>query len=493
MMKMLKLVQNEIIKILKKTSAKVMFILLLVAILGAFGFSKLIMMLNNSIMSISFEETDWQANTRSQIEYLKQDIKDNNYDAQTLAYINAEIEIYELALECNITYPNYYYQYWKTQVLDEILQDKQELKLNEILENDEANELREKINQKIEILKNDDYSKYIELEKSELKKQLDDKQITQENYENEIYLLDLKDKYKIFAENSNEGQWKIEIYQDIELIKNNLDSKFNSISGKMLKLEEIEKLEDNLKIDLYRLENGIPATQIGNTGRATYDTYAPIFCLLILAIFMIIIMGATISTEISKGTIKFLLFTPNKRWKILLSKLLAGVIILIVTSLCLSVISFLVGNILFKEEGIRYLYVQGGEVKELSNLEYTGLYFLISCIDIFIYMLFALMLSTLTRNTSLAVGISIASYVGSGIVMQIMNSLIKSDWLKFIPFNNFSIVDRVFVNNYSYSISQYSAQGGLNISVGFSLAVLGVCAILMLITTFDSFNKRDIV
>lgn len=492
-MKMLKLVQNEIIKILKKTSTKVMFILLLVAILGAFGFSKLIMMLNNSVMSVFLEESDWQANTKSEIEYLKQEIKDNNYDNQTLAYINAEIETYELALECNIAYPNHYYQYWKTEVLDEILQDKQELKLNELLENAEANEFKEKINQKVEILKSDDYSRYIELEKSELKKQLEDKQITQEKYENEIYLLDLQDKYKIFAENSNEGQWKIEIYQDIELIRNNLNSRFNSISGKMLKLEEIEELEDNLKIDLYRLENGIPASQIGSTGRATYDTYAPMFCLLILAIFMIIIMGSAISTEVSKGTIKFLLFTPNKRWKILLSKLLAGVIILIVTSLCLSVISFLLGNIFFKEEGLRYLYVQGGEVKELSNLEYTSLYFLISCIDIFIYMLFALMLSTLTRNTSLAVGISIASYVGSGIVMQIMNSLIKADWLKFIPFNNFSIVDRVFINNYSYSVAQYSMQGGLDISVGFSLAVLGVCAILMLITTFDSFNKRDIV
>ena len=490
---MFKLVENEIIKTLKKTSTKVMFILLLVAILGAFGFSKLIMMLNNSVMSAFLEESDWQASTKSEIEYLKQEIKDNNYDTQTLAYINSEIETYELALECNVIYPNYYYQYWKTQVLDEILKDKQELKLDEILENDATNELREKINHKIEILKSDDYSKYIEQEKSELKEKLEDNQITKEDYENEIYLLDLKDKYRIFSENSSEGQWKIELYQDIELIRNNLNSKFNSISGKMLKLEEIEELENNLKIDLYRLENGIPASQIGSTGRATYDTFAPTFCLLILAIFMIIIMGSAISTEISKGTIKFLLFTPNKRWKILLSKLFAGTIILIATSLCLSVICFLVGNIFFKEEGIRYLYVQGGVVKELSNLEYTSLYFLISCIDIFIYMLFALMLSTLTRNTSLAVGISIASYVGSGIVMQIMNSLIKSDWLKFIPFNNFSIVDRVFVNNYSYSMAQYSMQGGLNISVGFSLAVLGVCTILMLITTFDSFNKRDIV
>ena len=32
-----------------------------------------------------------------------------------------------------------------------------------------------------------------------------------------------------------------------------------------------------------------------------------------------------------------------------------------------------------------------------------------------------------------------------------------------------------------------------NISVGFSVAVLGVCAVLMIITMFDSFRKRDII
>lgn len=140
-----------------------------------------------------------------------------------------------------------------------------------------------------------------------------------------------------------------------------------------------------------------------------------------------------------------------------------------------------------------YLFVQNGEVKALSNLTYMILYYLTSCIDILVYMLFALMLSTLTHNTALSVGVSIACYVGSSIVMQIVNMLITADWIKFIPFNNMNLTGRIFANTVSYTSMQMASEAMNNVSVGFSLAVLGVCAVLMVVSMFDSFNKRDIV
>ena len=109
------------------------------------------------------------------------------------------------------------------------------------------------------------------------------------------------------------------------------------------------------------------------------------------------------------------------------------------------------------------------------------------------YLIFALTLSVLTRNTALSVGVSIAAYIGSGTIMSLINSFITADWVKFIPFNNFGVVDRIFASNLSYSAMQAASGAMNNVSVGFSLAVLGVCAVLMLITMFDSFNKRDIV
>lgn len=228
-------------------------------------------------------------------------------------------------------------------------------------------------------------------------------------------------------------------------------------------------------------------------GRNVYDIYAPSFSLIIVSILMIMITGSAISTEVSKGTIKFLLFTPNKRWKVLLSKVISAVIILIAISLVLSLLTVVIGNIFFKEDGMTYLFVQNGEVKALSNLTYIILYYLTSCIDIFVYMLFALMLSTLTHNTALSVGVSIACYIGSSIVMQIVNMLITADWIKFIPFNNMNLTGRIFANTVSYTSMQMVSETMNNVSVGFSLAVLGVCGVLMVVSMFDSFNKRDIV
>ena len=107
-------------------------------------------------------------------------------------------------------------------------------------------------------------------------------------------------------------------------------------------------------------------------------------------------------------------------------------------------------------------------------------------------MLFALTLSVVTRNTALSVGVSIACYVGSGTIMELINYFISADWLKFIPFNNMGLVDKIFINNITYMQMQSVSSFTNEVSIGFSLVVLSVCAILMLITMFDSFNKRDI-
>ncbi len=231
----------------------------------------------------------------------------------------------------------------------------------------------------------------------------------------------------------------------------------------------------------------------GNNARNLYDAFAPSFSLVMVSLLVVIVAGSAISTEISKGTIKFLLFTPNKRWKVLLSKIISIVLILIVLSLVLSILNVIIGNICFKDPGQTYIFIQNGEPKQLSNLVYTILYYLSSSIDILVYLIFALMLSVVTRNTALSVGVSIACYIGSGTIMSLINYYISADWVKFIPFNNLGIADKIFAGNISYSAMQMASSAMNNVSIGFSLSVLVVCAILMLITMFDSFNKRDIV
>ena len=438
---------------------------------------------------------------QNRLNYLKKSIEDkNSYNADALAQIKAQIEVYELALENDINYEfSNNYNYWKRQILDEIMALRTKVMLlenNKYLSKEQKKDKEETQNQaeeRINIIKNDDYTGYIELLKREEKDKLDDKEIEQDEYNDNIYLLDLKAKYEIFKNDGMEYTSKQSIYSDIELIKESLRTGLNSNNGKLLKPSQIKEMEDALKIDIYKLENNIAVIESMTDERAVYDTVSEQFSMLMVSLLMIIIAGSAISTEISKGTIKFLLFTPNKRWKILFAKVVSTILILLALTVILSLLSVLIGNIFFEKAGSDYIYIKNGNVQKLSYIEYKVLYFLASSIDILVYMFFAFMLSVVTRNTALAVGLSVASYVGSGIVMNLINMYIKADWVKFIPFNNFGIADKIFTSSVSYTTMQMASEAMNNVSVWFSLGVLGVSTLLMIITMFDSFNKRDIV
>lgn len=496
-MKIVKLIQNETIKTLKKTSTKILIILSVVALLGSVGLSKLIMSVGDYTNSYIFNQEDWKEQMKEQISSLKRtlELEQSHYDQETISKMKAELEIYELALKYDINYYSYYNSnYWKIELLSEIQNEKLDIFLREMMQNNEGKEEKgQKIDAKIKLLENNDFSGYIEAKKQEAKQKWEHKEIEKAEYEEKISLLEIREKYGIYQEDNTIYNWKETVYQDITVMKRTLRTGINLQTGKLLKLEEIEELKDNLKIAEYRLEHDIPILESGSSARSLYDMFAPTFSLGFVAILMIMIVGASISTEISKGTIKFLLFTPNKRWKVLLSKIVSALIILVTLTLVLSTLTVLIGNLCFQEAGTNYVFVQGGEAKVLPNFVYTLLYFLISNVDIVMYMLFACMFSVLTRNTALSVGISIACYLGSGTIMQLINYYVAADWVKFVPFNNLGLADKVFANNLSYQTMQNVSAFGNQISIGFSLCVLAVCAILMLVTMFESFNKRDIM
>ena len=77
--------------------------------------------------------------------------------------------------------------------------------------------------------------------------------------------------------------------------------------------------------------------------------------------------------------------------------------------------------------------------------------------------------------------------------MGLINQFITADWIKYIPFNNLGLADKIFANNLSYVAMQNASSMLNNVSIGFSISVLVVCSILIITTMFDSFNKRDIV
>lgn len=476
-MKIFKLFISENIKTWKKFSTKVLLVIVLLSIMAVLGITKLMQKLDNNVTYTREVANYNEENLKSQIEYLKSELENDSLDEVSKQNIQKQIEQYQLCLDYNI---NGYGSTWRNDIVEQIVDAKM------IDDTEKAEKL-------IKLLKEDNFNEYIEIQRQSLKESLKSKSITEQEYNDEILVLDLKEKYEI-GKDEQENTWKNYAIIEIETNQKSLRTGINQQTRKVLKAEEKQELEDAIKIDIYRLENNIPTAEQGsdNNYRMRYEMMAPTFVVAVISIIAIIIAGGAISTETSEGTIKFWALTPNKRWKILTAKILSLIFYILIITLISSLLSIIVANVFFNGDGETYLYVQNGQVKEIGNALYTIEYYMVKTIPVIMFALFALMLSVITRNTAVSVSIGIALYMGNGIFMTIINSFVTKDWVRYIPFNNLNLVDKVFPNAgklIDTGVSNFATTS----SLGFSMTVLGVCAILMLVTMYDSFNKRDII
>ena len=348
----------------------------------------------------------------------------------------------------------------------------------------------------IELVINDDFKGYINHEKEQAKKKLTNKEISQAEYDDNISILDLREKYQIGNENTNSDSISAKSYilGKITNEKKSIRTGLNYQNNKVLTAEEKRKYEDDIKINIYKLENNILDDEGYSTDtnyRKLFESIAPSFVMTLTAIFAIIIAGGAISAEVSTGTIKFWALTPNKRWKILTAKILSLLFYLIIITLIMSILSIILANVFFNTSGYEYLFMKDGNVQKIGNTLFTIEYYFVKLIPVIIFAILALMFSTITRNTSLSIGLSLATYMGNSIVMVIIDSYIKKDWVKLIPFNNLNIAEKVFPNFTSMLSMGFDTQ--ITTSLSFALTVLAVCTVLMLVTMYDSFNKRDII
>ncbi len=479
MSKIFILFMNENTKTWKKFSTKLVIIIAILALFGALGLAKVVEYINSRYDS-TFTTDNFKESTELEMKNLKETLEDPQISESEKEINKIQIEMCELELKYDAS--RYDESYWKGEILSRI----SELK---ILKEDEA-----QIANLISIIEQDDYSKYMDIKKQEEKQKLENEEITKEEYEDNIFILDLKAQNNI-GKNKNEGYWRNALISQIQLCKRSLRAgiDYNSAQQKLLSSERRQELEDTIKINVYRLQNDIPPVDYAEENyRMFFETLAQMFTIAVIAIFAIMLAGGAISNEISTGTIKFWALTPNKRWKILTAKILSILYYLVVITLIISILTIVTANIFFNNNGIEYLYVKDGNVEKIGNVLYTIETYFAKLIPIVLFVLFALMLSTITRNTAAAVSFGIATYMGNGIVMTIINNYIKKDWIRFVPFNNLNIVEKIFPN-IENPMQIMGESFATDTSLWFSLAVLGVCAILMLVTMYDSFNNRDIV
>ncbi|MDI6618506.1 MAG: DUF2705 family protein [Clostridiales bacterium] len=272
------------------------------------------------------------------------------------------------------------------------------------------------------------------------------------------------------ANRTSNDNWREELEKENESLKSTVSSMPDVETSK-------EQYANTIKINEYRLEHNIPPTQTTSLWGFMSSAAGLIS---VISLFTIVIGGGMVSTEFSEGTIKLLLIRPSSRWKILLSKYISTLLATLFMLAILFIISFIVGGILFGFTGISepYLRYINGNVREVSMVGYVFSLYGYNCVDLIMMATFAFMISTVFRNSSLAIGLAIfLMFTGSTLVM----ALSKYNWVKYILFAN--------TNLKMYAEGAPIIKG---MTLGFSITVLIIYYILFNAISWIGFSKRDI-
>ncbi len=263
----------------------------------------------------------------------------------------------------------------------------------------------------------------------------------------------------------------------------------------------LEEARNTAAVAQYRLDNGMevnPADsfQTDEWSVFVYDDFGVFggktslywdamagssWLLTIVSVLTVIVAGGTIANEFSSGTIKFLLMSPIRRWKILTSKYITVLLFglgLCVTVWLLSAISALplgVGDVLLSA-----VFAEGGEVYTvppyLLVLGEYGLAFL----KIAVMSSLAFAISALTRKASSAIAFTVFLDL-SGSMISSMLYLFGFDWGRYLLFSNLDLV--AIIDGTALFPHQ---------SVGTAIVIIVLHMAVFLLTAHDAFVRREV-
>ncbi|MEH7273628.1 ABC transporter permease [Neobacillus vireti] len=278
-------------------------------------------------------------------------------------------------------------------------------------------------------------------------------------------------KYNLVEEEPNVTEnWKPVLQQENEALKKQLESS-------SFKTEQ-DYYKKQIAINEYRIENDIPFREKYNIWSFVKDNSELI---LLAGLFTIVISAGIVASEFNWGTIKLLLIRPINRSKILLSKYLTVLLFALIMVGLLFGFSALLGAMLFglPDQTLPYLNYLNGKVTEQHIVLHLLVYYGLGSIEMIMLTTMAFMISSVFRNSSLAIGLSLFLMFTGGQFTALLS--MKFDWAKYILFANTNLM-------------QYIEGAPLleGMTMSFSIIVLIIYYVIFQFLAFYVFNKRDI-
>lgn len=253
--------------------------------------------------------------------------------------------------------------------------------------------------------------------------------------------------------------------------------------------ERIAEAKEDLALDWYSLDNNIPQVQFIKDARNSLDSTYLIY-VTIAILLCIIIGGGIVSSEYSTGTVRLLMIRPVSRWKILLSKFIAVVLIgygAMFAAFILNIISSGVAHG-FGTLATPVLALKGGVIVRQSFILSLIPNLMFASISLLFIIAVVFFISTVGKNTALAVGLTMVGFLGSMPATQIAAQL-GFKWVDktFLPYVNLS----TYVKGDSWVIEMLE-QAGMKLNPTFGAMYLLAIAIVLTIISFTVFTKRDV-
>lgn len=516
------LYKNEMIKLSHKISTLVILALMILSTV-AFGF--LLKISNNIDNERSYynnsrdviDLSEWridslresQSYVKEHLAQLKEELKKGTTDEymgydikREIARLETNIEMCDIAIEINI---DPYESDWISNVLQNYGYTKTDSSYYNAFPVDELTDLdKESIEEKKKLMERSlsILQKYATDKRSAYLDYLSD---SDENYKKEY--ADDEELLKIYLDenemrrqynpdglpNSTLNFYAITITNDKVSLHNNIND--HAYPPKPFTPKERAKSENNIAIHEHLLKTGkyldVDANTYLNSTRILTNLIG--LSSFFVSILMIMLAGSTISSEISTGSIKSLIISPLKRYKIYTAKILSLVSFGAISIFVMFLTVYITNSMLFGDmPKATYTGAVGGVAYELGHTAFVFQLVLVKGIDIFVFMFLALMLSTITRNTAISVGSTVACLFG-GMILNSSQMLyfVSGEWRKFVPFANLYLQDKFFPFMH-IADGWYDDSLEPITSLPFSLVYLGVAIFCLLFTGYESFNKRDI-
>jgi len=277
------------------------------------------------------------------------------------------------------------------------------------------------------------------------------------------------------------SDWRREVQQAITDNQNSLGSDRVPEEWKKYRQIYIQQLK-------YYLEHDVNPAQPGGVSftREFLDNASSLF-------IPLLIMGIgsdIVSSERTSGTIKVLLTRPVRRWKILLSKLITLMMFVSLIVLSTFVICYLISGLFFGYQGFDAPVFTGFQlsgsdvdvsaVHAVPQWEYLFMQAgLVWFVGVTVAVL-AFMVSVLVRSTAASIVIMMASLIAGSILSNMASSWASAKYLFMV---NLGLTN--------YLAGTPAPIEGM--TLGFSLAVLGIWAAASLVVSFLVFTKQDIL